>query len=217
MLFRFTYKKNEGFTLLEITVVVAVIALLSTIFLANYHGGEKQYALLRASHKLSQDLRMAEEMALSSRKTPVEKFGGTFPRGGYGVYVKISDLSINDCPSYSQGYCIILFADCDGEGDYDYWGTGEHDCASAEPGSGNSVADEIIKELSLEAGVKITGLPDSSHPLIITFLPPEPSLVIRNGGDPLESAFIRLSYEGKTGGKQVNINRLGQIEITTYE
>lgn len=68
-------KEQRGFTLLEITVVVAVIALLSTIFLANYRGGDKQYALLRASHKLSQDMRTVEEMALSSRKTPIEKFG----------------------------------------------------------------------------------------------------------------------------------------------
>jgi len=208
--------KDKGFTLLEITVVVAVIALLSTIFLVNYRGGDKQYALLRASHKLAQDLRTVEEMALSSRKTPLEKFGGTFPKGGYGIYVKISNLTVNDCPSYSQGYCIILFADCDGEGDYDYWGTGVHDCASAEFGSGNSVADEIIKELTLEDGVKITGLPDPSNPLIITFLPPEPTLVIKNGGEVLESAFIRLGYEGKTEGKQININRLGQIEITPY-
>ncbi|MCX5637115.1 MAG: prepilin-type N-terminal cleavage/methylation domain-containing protein [Planctomycetota bacterium] len=208
--------KKNGFTLLEITVVVAIIALLSTIFLANYRGGDKQYALLRASHKLSQDLRTVEEMALSSRKTPMEKFGGTFPRGGYGIYVKISDLSANDCPSYSQGYCIILFADCDGEGDYDYWGAGQHDCVSAESGTGNSVDNEIIKEFTFEGGVKITGLPDPSQPLTITFLPPEPSLVIKNGGEALESAFITLGYEGSPGVKKVNINRLGQIEITSY-
>jgi len=206
--------RKNGFTLLEITVVVAVIALLSTIFLANYRGGDKQYALLRASHKLSQDLRTVEEMALSSRKTPIEKFGGTFPKGGYGIYVTTDPTS--DCQSYSQGYCIILFADCDGEGDYDYWGTGQHDCASSESGSGNSVDNEIIKEFTLEGGVKVAGLPDPSHPLIITFLPPEPTLVIKNGGDPLESAFIKLSYEGKEGGKQININRLGQIEITNW-
>jgi len=208
--------KKNGFTLLEITVVVAVIALLSTIFLANYHGGDKQYALLRASHKLSQDLRTVEEMALSSRKTPIEKFGGTFPKGGYGIYVKVNDLNINDCPSYSQGYCIVLFADCDGEGDYDYWGTGQHDCASSEPGSGNSVDNEMIKEFTFEGGIKITELLESSSPLIITFLPPEPSLVIKNGGEALESAYIKLGYEGREGGKQININRLGQIEITSY-
>jgi len=209
-------KEQRGFTLLEITVVVAVIALLSTIFLANYRGGDKQYALLRASHKLSQDIRTIEEMALSSRKTPGGRFGETFPKGGYGIYVKINDLSVNDCPSYLQGYCVVLFADCDGEEDYDTWATGEHDCASAEFGSGNSVDNEIIKEFTFESGVKITGLPNSSQPLIITFLPPEPSLVIKNGGGILDSAFIILGYEGTSGGKKININHLGQIEITSY-
>ncbi len=61
------------------TVVISIIILLSTFFIANYRGGEKQFALKRSVHQLAQDLRRAQEMAMSSQKTP-DGFGPeTFP------------------------------------------------------------------------------------------------------------------------------------------
>jgi prepilin-type N-terminal cleavage/methylation domain-containing protein len=209
-------KKQNGFTLLEITVVVAIIALLSTIFLANYRGGDKQYALLRASHKLAQDIRTIEEMALSSRKTPGEIFGGTFPRGGYGIYVTNDPSGDYQCPTAplsEGGYCIILFADCDEGQDYDFQGSAENCSVASSVNEGDSV-NEKIKDLILETGVKIINISPSS-PLTITFSPPDPTVVI-NKNPNIDSAFIELGYEGQTGGKKIEINRLGQIEITSY-
>jgi prepilin-type N-terminal cleavage/methylation domain-containing protein len=187
--------KNEGFTLLELTVVVAIVIFFSGIILTNFRVGEKEYSLLRSAQKVAQDLRTVEKMAMASETLPAS-FGGGFPKGGYGIFFQ------NNLGSY------ILFADCDGENDYDETGTAIS-CADASPGPGNSYPEKI-KELSLEeTGIKISSLSPSS-PLLITFFPPDP--VIKIKPEPFDNlAIITLTYDGKT--KTVKINTVGLIEI----
>jgi len=196
---------QKAFTLLEITVVVAIIGLLSVIVLANYRGGEKQSALLRSTHRLAQDLRRAEEMAISSRKTPgeceqVEE--GVFPKGGYGIHFE------KDSDSY------ILFADCDGEGDYDdsgsafYCKEGEN---GAEPGLGNSL-NEIIEEIALEEGIKISNLFPISleNTLDITFTPPDPEVKITEEGNEAEITLCLKDNPAIT--RTITVNKAGLID-----
>lgn len=57
--------KNKGFTLVELLVVISVIGLILTVTIANYPAIRQQLALSRAAHKLAQDIRMAQEMAMS--------------------------------------------------------------------------------------------------------------------------------------------------------
>ena len=96
------FKNSAGFTLVELLVVMAIIVIISGVSLANWRGGEKQYALLRATNKLSQDLRRAEEMAMSARE-----FQGQIPKGGYGVYFKDQEKDH-----------YVLFADLNGNHSY---------------------------------------------------------------------------------------------------
>lgn len=99
--------KNEqkGFTLVEITVVIAIIILLSGIVLANYRVGEKEYALLRSVHKLVQDIRRVQAMAMGAVKHSSCPAGYKY---GYGAYLTTAE----------SGH-YILFADCDNGEDYD--------------------------------------------------------------------------------------------------
>ncbi len=76
------HSKYSGFTLPELLVVASIIIALSIIVMTNYKLGGYRYNLQRSAHKLSQDLRRAEEMAMS-----VSKFEGSIPPGGYGIYI----------------------------------------------------------------------------------------------------------------------------------
>jgi len=188
---------NKAFTLLELTVVAAIISLLILIILPNYRQEEKQSALLRSTHKLAQDLRRTEEMAISAQKTPLE-FGEVFPKGGYGIYFEIND-------ALPKGYRIVLFADCDGEKDFDSWGS--FTCAEAAPGPGNS-CNETMEEITLEEGIKVKNLSPLS-PLTLTFKPPEPEISI-SGGD---IATITLSLKDNPAiTRTITVNKAGLIE-----
>lgn len=201
-----SFNQERGFTLLELTVVSAIVVVLAAVVLANYRGGEKQFALTRSAHKLAQYLRQIEETAVSSKRTPPQFGEEVFPRGGYGLYFELDS-------DHPQGCYIISFADCDGESDYDSWG-GATDCGSAlpgpPPGIGNS-RDETLEELSLEEGIKITALQVNSSPVAsfsVTFIPPDPTVIINRSLDNT-SAEITLEDDLK-----VSINKVGLIEIT---
>jgi len=110
------HSKCSGFTLLEVLVVASIIIVLSIIVVVNYEFGGYQHNLQRSAHKLSQDLRRAEEMAMS-----VKEFEGSIPPGGYGIYI-----DYNIMPTQ-----YILFADENGNKEYDV-GEGVGDLISFE-------------------------------------------------------------------------------------
>lgn len=77
---------EKGFTLIELLTVLAIISILSSVSFAYYREGEKEFALLRSAHKLAQDIRRAQEMAMGAR----ECCDGKIP-AGYGIHLKKND------------------------------------------------------------------------------------------------------------------------------
>jgi len=194
LLLFFRNKNGAGFTLAEVLVVVAIILILFPMVITNYNRGESQFSLYRSAHGLAQELRNAQEMAMTGKITPVH-FGQNFPAGGYGLYFE----------DYKNSY--ILFADCDGDNEYDELGIAAS-CAEASSEPGESYP-ERIKELSLETGVVILNI-IPSEPLTILFLPPTPIITINP--QPFDNqAIITLGLFNKT--KTVTINTLGLIDV----
>src|SRR3989339_2185598 len=80
---------ERGFTILELTVSMLIIGVISAIVFANYNAGRRQEALNRSAQRLAVAIRQAQNYALFSR---VGKCKGVpaAPSGGYGVYITSS-------------------------------------------------------------------------------------------------------------------------------
>lgn len=86
-------------------VVMSIVSIMTAIFFPSYRSGQSQYALSRSANKLSQDIRQAEEMAISAEET-----NGSVPEGGYGIYLNSDNLGEyfffadeNGSQSYDEG------------------------------------------------------------------------------------------------------------------
>ncbi len=77
---------NKGFTLVEILVVMILMILLLSLVFINYKETRQKINLNIAIHKLAQDIRKVQEMAMAA-----EEFDGAVPEGGYGVYLEQSN------------------------------------------------------------------------------------------------------------------------------
>jgi type II secretory pathway pseudopilin PulG len=75
--------RETGFTLIELLVIAGIVIFLSALIIPFYKAGQSQFALQRASHKLAQDIRRAQEMAVSAKE-----FRGGAVAGGYGIYLQ---------------------------------------------------------------------------------------------------------------------------------
>lgn len=179
---------SKGFTLTELLVVISIIILLSSIIFANYRAGEREFALSRSAFKLGQDIRRAQQMAMSAQE--VGPAGARIvPRGGYGIYLN---------PPTE----IILFADCDNDRQYNAQGN----ICGAPPNQ----FPERVENIELERGVRIQSLSPSS-PLNITFEPPNPTVHL----PPSHATItITLSLEADPNRtRTIEVNRAGLITI----
>jgi len=79
-------RKNRGFSLAELLVVIAVVGILAVIIFPYYGSARGQLALQRSANKLVQDIRRAQGMALGT-----EEVGGGVLQGGYGIYINKSE------------------------------------------------------------------------------------------------------------------------------
>ncbi|MBZ9578330.1 prepilin-type N-terminal cleavage/methylation domain-containing protein [Patescibacteria group bacterium] len=181
------FSNKKGFTLVEIVVVFFIIILLSAIILTNYQAGGQQFALQRSANKLSQDIRRAQEMAMSVKE--VGPSGAKIvPEGGYGIYFKTSPQK------------IIIFNDCNNNQQY----TPGNVC-----GTPPDKFPEKIEDINLESGVRIENLSPST-PLHITFKPPDPTISISDG----DQAIITLTLEADPSKtKTIKVNKVGLVEI----
>jgi len=119
-------KYQKGFTLVELLTTIFIIVVLSTIAFLTNRQNIKQYTLLRSANKLAQDIRTAQQMAMTTKTCPVGTpyCGGNIPKG-YGIYLESGRID------------YILYADIDGDEYYD------------------SSDDVIIQIIPLESGVEI--------------------------------------------------------------
>ncbi|NTV44545.1 MAG: prepilin-type N-terminal cleavage/methylation domain-containing protein [Candidatus Yonathbacteria bacterium] len=125
--------KSQGFTLIELMVVVGIFAMMTGLVLANYPRFNTQIVLENTAHEVALELRQAQSFGMGVRESSAQS--AMYP--GYGVHV----------PSLTSGTVkdIFLFADIaqggSTQGDKRY--AGENSCV---PGSG-----ECVEKLTLNS------------------------------------------------------------------
>ena len=186
------FTAQKGFTLLELITIVAIITALSLIVLTNYRQGERQFALQRSAHKLAQDIRAVQEMAMSGQKCQV--CSPPVVPAGYGIFLQVS--SVNQ---------YKIYADISPSPDGNQFFSGDP-------------PDKIIETITLESGVIIQDINTSPKKVGINFSPPDPIINIRfpPGGDGEETNIVVITLALKadnTKTKTITVNKAGLIDI----
>lgn len=193
---------KKSFTLIELLIVTTIIGILSVITFPYYRSTSQKLALQRSANRLAQDIRRAQEMAMSARELP----GGGIP-DGYGIYIKAQ-----------TGYGIIyLYADTS--------------APAARYDSGDQIIETIYKEeddIYVEKEIlvedilleDVLGTYNNRGEVSINFKPPDPVINLKDetGKDWLMRATIKLCLEGSDctnpeNYKRVRANRVGLIYV----
>lgn len=101
------FSSQRGFTLVEMLVVIAILAMLSAMVVVNFRETEKQNAVRLGTEQFVGALREAQNYALAQKRVGNPS---AVPAGGFGVHVKKMQ------PPFVN---YTLFADTDGSTDYD--------------------------------------------------------------------------------------------------
>ena len=187
-------KLSKGLTLTEILVTIAIIIILSGLVIANSGAGKSQLALSRSANKLAQDLRKAQEMAMSAKECPEKcPIGTENICDCAGVVPDRYGIGFN---ANSNNY--FLFADRNNNGNY------------------QEVPDVKIETMYVEKGVSITELltappPNSPNQVYVSFKPPDPLTEIRDPGVPRLTVEIILKAGEQI--RKVIVNEAGLISV----
>lgn len=182
---QYNNEKGEGFTIIEFLIVISIIGIFSVITIPNYRSAQQQLALQRSASKLAQDIRRAQEMAMSMEELSTEDL----PEG-YGIYINKNDL---DCPDHD---CYHIYADIDGNEKYD---------------SGEEQGETIY----LEKEVYIKDFVPSSANFSINFKPPDPIVKMKQAAGPdSDNVDIIIALKADSlKTKTIKVNKAGLIYV----
>ena len=199
------FKSGAGITLVEILVVIFIIALFSSILVADFPEIKRQFALTRAVHKMSQDLRRVQDMGLSGQKIK-DNEGNDISVKSYGLYIDINNPSLGN-----KKY--IIYADINEDQKYDVSGN-----ICGEQLTFQDCIIETIDFSQIESAVfidRIENTADGSGAWIdINFKPPNPTVTITNLSPELSRAQIIFTINSVPPKERiVFVNKAGLIEI----
>lgn len=182
------YKK--AFTLIELLAIVVVISILTAVFFVDYGKDNQIFALERASRKMSQDLRRAQEMAASGLVIV-----GQSNTAGYGIYFEKNV----DYLKY------ILYIDKTTTAN-EYYESGT-----------DAISEDINIEAGVKiCDIKYGPLENMSSvdSVSISFQPPDPINYIYTFATGYEASIILCLVNDNNQKRTINVNNTGRIEIT---
>jgi len=180
---------KRGFTLIEMMVSLAVIAMVSVLFIANFHSANKRTDLILAAQSLVSDLHAAQNDSLG-----LTKYNGAVPSGGWGVSFAANANS------------YTLFADVDNNLQY----------SSSTEGNINYGARVTTLPPNISISQLQTSLASSTPAVNVTFLPPDPQTNIYDVNSGATSTLLTITLKESINNttKTVQVNFLGLVEVT---
>ncbi len=194
-------QKARGFTLIEVVVVIGVMAIISSLMLANFPRFNKQISVEREASKLALSLRKAQSYALAVREfSPVfndDPFCTNppvkFP--GYGLFFKLSD------PAH-------------------YFIYGDINCSKYYE---NTLPEEAVEMINIEGNIKVFSIKgyDAAvcsggcdlNELSILYVRPGPTILIKSSGVDYNFTEIYLRSSDGAVSKKVVVRSTGQVSI----
>lgn len=106
-------ENKNGFTIIEVLVVLFIVGLLSAVTLANYRQGEDDYVLLGEAQRLASKMRMARNMAMSGTGIASGKYGYGlhFSRANKTSYIFFVDKNGNKKYDNGEEFEVIKLPD----------------------------------------------------------------------------------------------------------
>lgn len=84
-------KQSPAFTTVELIVAISIVAIFPLVVIANFQQIKLQFSLTRVAHRFAQDVRSAQDKAVSSPQY-TDAFGTQRLVSGYGVHVDVPGL-----------------------------------------------------------------------------------------------------------------------------
>lgn len=189
------HKSNQGFTLIEVLVVLGIMSLLTGVLVIYSRTGERQILMFREQAKIINVILRAKNLALNT-------YIAEGSPCAYGVHFD---------PILKE---IRIFRDLDANGQTD-------DCDSTDPGlkpdnvytpSGSSPNPEDLDPPIVEkldpglTFVEPIGVTD------VVFIPPNPDTVITPDPAPANEGIIEIAAPDGSS-KRIKINNFGQVTV----
>lgn len=181
-----------AFTMIEMIVSVSIIAIVTALFVSNYHDSNSRTDLTIAAQSLVADLHAAQNNTLG-----LTKYNDLLPGGGWGVHFE------KDKNSY------VIFADLDAPEEVGYM---KYDPVIEGSTRYGARTVELAKGISL-ISLKTSNL--ENQQVNVTFLPPDPQTNIYRVLDNATSTALDIQLKNEKTGelKTVRVNFLGLVEV----
>lgn len=179
----------KGFTIIELLASVGIVALVSTIFLANYHSSNRQAVLNAAARQLASDIRLAQSYTMG-----LKDFNGTVSAGGWGV-------EFSNARNYYE-----IFADNNDDQSYAAGSSEMYKKIDLPQGIETRL---IYCSTDPAAPAACSGAGNNEGFAI--FLPPNPDVIIKEDGNDCKSACLVVYDTVLNAEKHIKINQLGLV------
>lgn len=206
---------SSGMTLVEMTVVISIVALVSAVIVFNYSNFKNNVTIRGLSQDIALSVRKAQTYATSVQS--IDGSGGSTANiPGFGISFA-ADLATSPDAATPSKKQFVLFADMDGDEKYD----GGTSCGS--PGTN----DECVESFSIQSADRIidlcyedgdptpTCVTDKEFDIVFKRPAPDAYICVRDaGGCVPPPAYAIVVVQAVSGAhKEIHIWNTGQISV----